>query len=251
MHGVIRNKRAFSWLPIVGSRWVSTPNDDMPPGTAFQRQAIRQSGIQRSRDVSWLSFVSLSSSSPVCTSALTMKHTDGFLLPRKSLRCITATINSLRHKQPCRTPAPLLPVSFLQHILPQRCFLSPSSPPLKATKAAEAEALRHLRSLTNASARVLSASWFSLLGSANAGTSAHGGHGHGSDGLTDEHTGGGAEGVVSVDATVLGIAVRRFVRSCGILQGTAGAPTLAHADMELQRNAVGKGGRSVGHRGVR
>lgn len=47
------------------------------------------------------------------------------------------------------------------------------------------------------------------------------------------------------------IAVRRLIQSCGILQGTTGEPTLAHADMELQRNSVGKGSRSIGHREVR
>lgn len=93
-------------------------------------------------------------------------------------------------------------------------------------------------------------SWFSLLARATTGVAAHGDHGH--DGLGNERTGGGsAEGVASVDSAVPVIAVRRLVQSCGILQGTAGGPTLAHADMELQRNAVGKGGRSIGHREVR
>lgn len=81
-------------------------------------------------------------------------------------------------------------------------------------------------------------SWFSLPVRAATGGAAHGDHGA---------DGGGA---ASADSTVPVIAVRRLVQSCGILQGTAGGPTLAHADMELQRNAVGKGGRSIGHREV-
>ncbi len=125
----------------------------------------------------------------------------------------------------------------------------PPPPARKATKAAEAAALHRLRALTSASARALSASWFSLLGRAS-GTAAHGGHGHGKDGFADGHAGGGGgggEGVASAGVTVPVIAVRRLLQSCGILQGTAGAPTLAHADMELQRSSVGKRGRSIGH----
>lgn len=153
---------------------------------------------------------------------------------------------------------------------PQPCSVRPSSaltavstpPPVppnavqkKATKAAEAAALHRLRAMTNASARVLSASWFSLLARAPGGAAARGGghgHGHGHDGSADEHAGSGAEGAVSIDATVVPvIAVRRLIQSCGILGTTGGAPTLGYADMELQRNAVGKGGRSIGHREVR
>eukprot|EP00752_Nemacystus_decipiens_P016892 g15121.t4 len=117
----------------------------------------------------------------------------------------------------------------------------------EATKAAEAAANNRLRSLTNASARALSVSWFSLLARAATGAAAHGDRGHGGPG--NEHAGSGAgRAAAPVDSTVPVIAVRRLVQSCGILQGTAGGPTLAHADMELQRNAVGKGGRSIGHR---
>lgn len=118
----------------------------------------------------------------------------------------------------------------------------------KATKAAEAAALSRLRSITNASARVLSASWSSLMTRATTGAATHGAHGHGGPG--NGRTGSGADGVTCVDSTVPVIAVRRLVQSCGILQGTAGGPTLAHADMELQRHAVGKGARYIGHREV-
>ena len=96
-------------------------------------------------------------------------------------------------------------------------------------------------------------SWFSILARATTnGGAAHGGD-HGRDSFGNECAGtgsGGDGGAGSVDATVPVIAVRRLVQSCGILQGTAGGPTLAHADMELQRNAIGKGGRSIGHREV-
>lgn len=95
-------------------------------------------------------------------------------------------------------------------------------------------------------------SWFSLLARATTGAAAHGdhGHGHGLGGLGNDHTGGGADVAASIDSAVPVIAVRRLVQSCGILQGTAGGPTLAHADMELQRHAVAKGTRSIGHREV-
>lgn len=53
---------------------------------------------------------------------------------------------------------------------------------------------------------------------------------------------------MSVDATVPVIAVRRLVQACGIMRSSAGGPTLAHVDMELQRTAVGKG--RLGHREV-
>ncbi|CAM9747581.1 unnamed protein product, partial [Scytosiphon promiscuus] len=133
----------------------------------------------------------------------------------------------------------------------------------EAIKAAEAEASHRLRSLINSAARALSASWFWLLTmvpatvAAARGTSTHGGHGGDGgrgDGVTEgsgnnNHVGGEGGGKTSGEfsATVPAIVVRRLFQSCGILRSSAGGPTLAHADMELQRNAVGKGGRSVGH----
>lgn len=38
------------------------------------------------------------------------------------------------------------------------------------------------------------------------------------------------------------------MQTCGMLRSTAGGPTLAHVDVELQKNAIGRG--RVGHREV-
>ncbi|CAN0293336.1 unnamed protein product, partial [Hapterophycus canaliculatus] len=133
----------------------------------------------------------------------------------------------------------------------------------EATKAAEAEALHRLRSLINSTARALSASWFSLLTTVAATVAAsrgpthggHGGDGSGSHGAAEEpgnsndiDTAGEGQKSVDVNATVPAIVVRRLFQICGILKSNGGGPTLAHADMELKKNAVGKGKRSVGHR---
>ncbi|CAM9418160.1 unnamed protein product [Ectocarpus sp. 4 AP-2014] len=124
----------------------------------------------------------------------------------------------------------------------------------EANKAAQAETLHRLRSMINAAARTLSASWFSLLATATSAAATHGGHaGHGTggsrgEGTADENINSAADRPASTDATVLAITVRRLVQSCGILRNAGGGPTLAHADMELQRNTASRGGRSVGHR---
>lgn len=49
-------------------------------------------------------------------------------------------------------------------------------------------------------------------------------------------------------ASVTGAAVRRLVQMCGIVRATAAGPTLAHVDVELHKNATGRG--RVGHREV-
>ncbi|CAM9848642.1 unnamed protein product, partial [Ectocarpus sp. 12 AP-2014] len=124
----------------------------------------------------------------------------------------------------------------------------------EANKATQAETLHRLRSMINAAARTLSASWFSLLATATSAAATHGGHaGHGTgggrgEGTADENVNSAADRRASTDATVPAIAVRRLVQSCGILRNAGGGPTLAHADMELQRNTASRGGRSVGHR---
>ncbi|CAM9627231.1 unnamed protein product [Ectocarpus fasciculatus] len=124
----------------------------------------------------------------------------------------------------------------------------------EANKAAQAETLHRLRSMVNAAARTLSVSWFSLLATATAAAASHGGHaGHGTgggrgEGIADGNINSAADRAASSDATVPAIAVRRLVQSCGILRNAGGGPTLAHADMELQRNTASRGGRSVGHR---
>ncbi|CAM9617927.1 unnamed protein product, partial [Ectocarpus sp. 8 AP-2014] len=124
----------------------------------------------------------------------------------------------------------------------------------EANKAAQAETLHRLRSMINAAARTLSASWFSLLATATSAAATHGGHaGHGTgggrgEGTADENINSAADRPASTDATVPAIAVRRLVQSCGILRNAGGGPTLAHADMELQRNTASRGGRSVDHR---
>ncbi|CBJ26603.1 expressed unknown protein [Ectocarpus siliculosus] len=124
----------------------------------------------------------------------------------------------------------------------------------EANKAAQAETLHRLRSMINAAARTLSASWFSLLATATSAAATHGGHvGHGTgggrgEGTAVENINSAADRPASTDATVPAIAVRRLVQSCGILRNAGGGPTLAHADMELQRNTASRGGRSVGHR---
>lgn len=110
--------------------------------------------------------------------------------------------------------------------------------------------------MINAAARNLSVSWFSLLATATAAAASHGGHaGHGTgggrgEGIADGNINSAADRAASTDATVPAIAVRRLVQSCGILRNAGGGPTLAHADMELQRNTASRGGRSVGHREV-
>lgn len=161
------------------------------------------------------------------------------------------------------TISPPIPYRSLPMLLPIPMLTL--SADKKATKAAEAEALHRLRSLINSTARSLSASWFSLLTTVPAtvaaarGTSrsGRGGDGGGGDGVADgsgnandDATEGAGEKSGDITATVPAIIIRRLCQDCGIVRSNAGGPTLAHADMELQRNALGKGGRSFGHREV-
>lgn len=124
----------------------------------------------------------------------------------------------------------------------------------------EAEASTRRRSLTNGVARALTASWFSVLGRAMGTSTAasvgrhddpsvrrHAGKGSG-DGRDANGAAGVAVGKPEVDSTVPGVAVRRLAQACGLLRSGGGGPTLAHVDMELRRNAVGKG--RLGHREV-
>lgn len=113
----------------------------------------------------------------------------------------------------------------------------------KAAKAAEAEAHVRLRSLVDGSARVLSASWLSIVWRTTAKSPATGGGGGGGGFSSDAQ-----HADVSVDATVPVIVVRRLMQTCGMLRSGAGGPTLAHVDMEIQLNTVGKG--RLGHREV-
>lgn len=117
----------------------------------------------------------------------------------------------------------------------------------KVDTAAKVEAHACLRSLINGSAQVLSSSWFFLLsGEATAPAAASGGA-VGRGGATGDVL--RTAGVSSeATATVSIVAVRRLAHTCGVIRSGAGGPTLAHADMQLRRNAVGKG--RLGYREV-
>ncbi|CAM9931532.1 unnamed protein product, partial [Laminaria digitata] len=101
----------------------------------------------------------------------------------------------------------------------------------EAETTAKVEAHARLCSLINGSARVLSSSWFFLLTRG--------------EGVTTPPTTAASGGEAGSDATTTTVpvgAVRRLARSCGIIRSSAGGgPTLAQADVQLRRNAVGKG----------
>ena len=120
----------------------------------------------------------------------------------------------------------------------------------KADTTAKVEAHARFCSLINGSAHALSSSWLFLLsGEATTPTAASGVEAVSGSAIGDVLYTPAAR--VSSDATrtVPIVAVRRLAHTCGIVRSSAGGPTLAHVDMQLRRNTIGKG--RLGYREVR